>query len=204
MIFSTNKAAEVIKNDVAFLEAGIHENVSLVNVRKEKSQNGNTFIEFEFNKNGSKLTHTEWEPTKFGNQTDDEFNEKVNKQVARILQIMSVFFNKEQLVFEADSFDVFSNWVISVMNAADKTKLVRIKAVYGKSGYVSLPQYAKYTFIESMDIASDKSKIKELAIDKFDRPEIGDKEIQSPSAATIFATPNNVSAFTSGASNSPF
>jgi hypothetical protein len=207
MIFSTKTAAEITKNDVAFLDAGIHENVALVNVRKDKSTNGNSYIEFEFNKDGYKLTHTEWEPTKYGDQSDDEFNEKINKQVARILQIMSVFFTKEQLSFEADSFDAFSSWVIALMGSADKTKLVRIKVVYGRTGYTSLPQYAKYTFIESMDITADKSKIKELSIDLFKRPDIGDKEAATQTAATVFgASPvtGATAAFVAGETTMPF
>ncbi len=158
MIFSTNKAAEIIKNDVAFLDAGIHENVALANVRVGVSQNNNnSFIEFEFNKDGYKLTHTEWEPTKYGDQTDADFNEKINKQVARILQIMACYFDSSALSFEADSFSSFSQWVVAILSSADKTKLVRIKAVYGRNGYTTLPQYAKYTFIEPMTIELSRS-----------------------------------------------
>ena len=189
MIFSTNKAAEIVKNDVAFMDAGIHENVALVNVRKGTSQNNNnSFIEFEFNKDGYKLTHTEWEPTKYADQSDDDFNEKINKQVARILQIMSCFFDKSALSFEAESFGGFTDWVVSILNAADKTKLVRLKAVYGRSGFTSLPQYAKYTFIEPMTVELAKTKIKKLGIDTFERPEQGDKELPTAPAATAFAT----------------
>lgn len=188
MIFSTNKAAEIVKNDVAFMDAGIHENVALVNVRKGTSQNNNnSFIEFEFNKDGYKLTHTEWEPTKYADQSDDDFNEKINKQVARILQIMSCFFDKSALSFEAESFSGFTDWVVSILNSADKSKLVRLKAVYGRSGFTSLPQYAKYTFIEPMTVELSKTKIKKLGIDTFERPELGDKEAPAASAAATFA-----------------
>lgn len=192
MIFSTNKAAEIVKNDVAFMDAGIHENVALVAARKGTSQNNNSFIEFEFNKDGYKLTHTEWEPSKYVDQSDDDFAEKVNKQVARILQIMSTFFDKSLLTFEADSFSTFADWVIKVMDAADKTKLVRIKVVYGRGGYTSLPQYAKYTFIEPMTVESNASKIKRLQIDTFERPEQGDKEAPTVTAATAFASTSSI------------
>jgi hypothetical protein len=187
MKFSTSDAFNVEKKDVAFLDSGIHEDVLMTGIRKEKSQNGNLFIEFAFAKDGKRLTHTEFEPTKSPNQSDDEFNSKINNQVARVLQIMSVFYPKDVLSgFEGDSFDQFATWVKSLLDAADKTKLLRVKAVYSANGYVGLPKYSAYTFIESMDIAKENSKIAKLGIDVFDRPNIGDKEQDTKSAASTF------------------
>jgi len=190
MIFSTQNAYNVEKKDIAFLEGGIHENISFVNVRKERSTGGNLFLEFEFVKNGAKLTHTEWEPNKRTEDTDDEFATKANNQVARILQIMGAFYEKETLQnYTFSEFDELYSWVKSLMDAVDKAKLLRVKVIYGATGYTSLPKYAKYTFIESMDIPADKSKIKPLNIDVFTRPEIGDKEVPTDSATTTFGTP---------------
>jgi hypothetical protein len=189
MIFSTARALVIESNDKAFLEAGIHENVAFVGVRSQKSSNGNLFIEFEFNKNGDKLTHTEWEPNKLPTQSNEEFATKVDNQVARIMQIMSVWYTKDQLSYEADSFEAFATWVNALMNSVDKSMLVRLKAVYGQNGYTSLPKYAKYTFIESMEVSKEKSKIKELKIDEFVRPHIGDKEIAAKSSAEVFISP---------------
>jgi len=190
MIFSTINAFGVEKNDIAFLEGGIHENVNFVNVRKERSTGGNLFLEFEFVKNGAKLTHTEWEPNKRPEDTDEEFAKKANNQVARILQIMGCFYEKETLQnYTFSEFDELYSWVKSLMDAVDKTKLLRVKVIYGATGYTSLPKYAKYTFIESMDIPADKSKIKPLNIDVFTRPEIGDKEPATASAASTFSAP---------------
>jgi hypothetical protein len=189
MIFNTSNALSIDKKDVAFLEGGIHENVSFVGVRKEKSVNGNLFIEFEFSKDGSKVTHTEYEPKQFSDQTAEAFQEKANKQIWRLLHIMSPWFTKEQLSnFEASDFDGIYTWVATMMNTADKSKLLRIKVNYGDTGYTSLPKYTGYTFIEAMDITADKSKIKKLGIDQFDRPELGDKEKPAASSATVFGS----------------
>lgn len=190
MIFNTNNAFQLEKKDVSFLGAGIHENVEFAGVRNEKSANGNSFIEFKFIKDGAALTQTEYEPTKFGDQTDAEFESKANKQVARILQILSPWYSKEQLSnFTADSFEVFAKWVADLMNAVDKTKLVRLKVVYGQNGYTSLPKYAFYTFIEPMTIPTESSKISKLNIDSFERPIIGDKEQATKSSAEVFTAP---------------
>lgn len=173
-------AATLEKGDVGYMEAGIHENAVLESGKKEKSTNGNTFIEISFVKDGRRLSHTEWEPTKFGNQTDEEFQLKVTKQVARVLQILECYYSKEVLSnFEGSTFDAFADWVISLLNSADKSVLLRIKAVYGRGGYVGLPQYAKYTFIEKMSDAT--SKISQLKIDVFTKPEM---DIQNNSTSS--------------------
>jgi len=104
---------------------------------------------------------------------------------------MSVWYTKDQLSnFSYDSFEAFFKWVTDLMNAVDKTKLVRLKIVYGQNGYTSLPKYSVYTFIESMEIPTEKSKIAKLAIDLFERPVLGDKENAEKSSAEVFtATP---------------
>lgn len=189
--FSTKRALAIENNDKSFLEAGIHENVDFVGAKKERGQKGSLFIEFEFSKDGNKLTHTEWEPSKLPTDTDERYQEKIDNQVARILQIMGVYYDRAILEsFDATSFEVFLDWVVSLMNAADKSKKLRLKVIYGQNGYTSLPKYSKYTFIESMDVSAEKSKIKQLTIDTFVRPEIGDKESQTKSAsATFMSTP---------------
>ena len=189
MIFSTESAFNVGTNDVAFLDAGIIEGANFVNARKEKSSGGNSFLELEFNKDGQKSTHTEWEVTQANGQSEEEFMQKANNQMARILQVLAVFYSKDQLKFTASSMDGFLSWAQAMLNAVDKTKGVRIKLVYNDKGYTGLPRYAKYTFIEPMTIDKADSKIKELAIDVFVRPNIGDKEAAAKSAAATFATP---------------
>ena len=190
MMFNTTTAFDIQKKDVKFLDAGIHEDVSLEKVRHEKSPNGNLFLEFTFSKDGASMTHTEYEPTKFPDQTQAEFESKINTQVARILQIMEVFYDRSQLNFNADSFSTFAAWVATLMNSADKTKKARLKVVYGNNGYTTLPKYAVYTFIESMDIAKDNSKIAKLGIDNFTRPETTqpDSEEKSTSSSAVFSS----------------
>ena len=75
MIYSTELAnkIETIDNSNKYLEAGIHENVSLVSARTEKSINGNTFLEIKFEKDGKSLVHTEWESNKFPEMTEEAY-----------------------------------------------------------------------------------------------------------------------------------
>lgn len=179
MIYSTELAnkIETIDNSNKYLEAGIHENVSLVSSRTEKSINGNTFLEIKFEKDGKVLTHTEWESNKLPEMTEEAYQERVSKQVKRVLQILSCFYPKEALVFTGATYKEFAEWAANLLNAADKTKLVRVKVVYNNKGYTTLPNYCKFTFIEPMNLPeSQKSMISILNIDQITRPVIADKE----------------------------
>lgn len=179
MIYSTELAnkIETIDNSNKYLEAGIHENVSLVSSRTEKSINGNTFLEIKFEKDGKVLTHTEWESNKLPEMTEEAYQERVSKQVKRVLQILSCFYPKEALVFTGATYKEFAEWAANLLNAADKTKLVRVKVVYNNKGYTTLPNYCKFTFIEPMNLSEgQKSMISILNIDQITRPVIADKE----------------------------
>lgn len=188
MIFNTNTALSIEKKDVNFLEAGIHENATFVGIKKERSINGNLFIEFEFEKDGQKMTHTEWEINKFADESEDDLNKRANIQLNRILQIMLVWFDKSQLQFEASDYDGLASWIVTLMETVDKTKKLRLKVVYGKTGFTSLPKSSTYTFIESMEVPLEKSAIRKLKGDLFERATTGDVETQTKSAESVFAT----------------
>ena len=179
MIYSTELAnkIETIDNSNKYLEAGIHENVSLVSARTEKSINGNTFLEIKFEKDGKSLVHTEWESNKFPEMTEEAYQERVSRQVKRVLQILSCFYPKEALVFAGATYKEFAEWAANLLNTADKTKLVRVKIVYNNKGYTTLPSYCKFTFIEPMELPEgEKSKITILNIDQITRPVVADNE----------------------------
>lgn len=195
MIYSTELAnkIETIDNSNKYLEAGIHENVSLVSSRTEKSINGNTFLEIKFEKDRKVLTHTEWESNKLPGMTEEAYQERVSKQVKRVLQILSCFYPKEALVFTGATYKEFAEWAANLLNAADKTKLVRVKVVYNNKGYTTLPNYCKFTFIEPMNLPEgQKSMISILNIDQITRPVIADKETKEDNPLeTISQDTNN-------------
>lgn len=177
MIYSTELANQIQESKNKYLEAGIHDNVKFVNARVDKSINGNIFIEFKFEKDEQTITHTEWESTKKPMESEEDFQNRANRQVKRILQILSCFYPKEALVFAGSSFSEFANWVVNLLNAANKDILLRVKIVYNNKGYTTLPNYCKFTFIEPMNLPEGQvSKITELNIDVFVRPITADKE----------------------------
>ena len=182
-MYSSSRAKQIEKKDVAFLSAGIHDDVFLTGVRYGTSVQGRNFIEFKFVKDNKTMTHTEWEPrrtTSTGETLpDDVFYNKVDNQWERIKEILICYYKEEDLQYEEEGgFKEYAQWVIDKLSTEKvKTTPVRIKAVYSKTGYISLPQYAKYTFIEPMSTVNEgKSIIVKLGIDLFEKPVVADTE----------------------------
>ena len=182
MMYSSQRAQAIQKKDVAYLSAGIHDNILLDSYRTETSVAGNTFIELKFVKDGQSVLVTEWEPCKGPNANDADFNNKCDNQFKRIDQILSCFYpDDKDREFEGENFKDLVTWVINKLDKADKSILLRIKVVYNDKGYTTLPKYAKYTFIEPMSKVNEgKSVIVKLGIDQFDKPVIADKEKADP------------------------
>ena len=149
-MYSKERAQQIVKNDVKFIPAGIHENVTLKSARVAESPTGLKFLEIVFEKNGATLTQTEWKPTKFEGMDDSALQKKEDTQFSRMMQILLCWYSDEQLVFNGTSFEEFSQEVVNYLNNADKSKKLRVKIVYNDKGYTTLPSYARYTFIEPM------------------------------------------------------
>ena len=111
-------------------------------------------------------------------------NDEVAKEfhIHIIEQILKCFYpNPEDRTFTGETFEQFANWVVDMLEKADKSILLRIKVVYNNSGYTTLPRYAKYTFIEPMSIVNEnKSVIVKLGIDLFEKPIVADQEQANP------------------------
>lgn len=196
MIYSTELANQIETSDnkSKYLDAGIHENVKLIGAKVDKSVNGNTFLEIKFEKNGQDLTHTEWESSRMPNMTEEEYQARGSRQVKRILQILGCFYPKEMLIFSGASYKEFIDWVASLLNKANKEILLRVKVVYNKKGYTTLPSYCKFTFIEPMVLPEgEESKVTELNIDQFTRPITADNEVKvdNPLVSVSVDTPAN-------------
>lgn len=176
-MYSKERALTIAKKDVKFIPTGIIENVTLKLARVAKSPTGKDFLEITFEKEGATLTQTEWKPTKFEDMTDEQLQAKEDTQFSRMMQILLCFYKNEELVFNGTSFKEFANEVVTYLNNADKSKLLRVKVVYNKDGYTTLPSYAKYTFIEPMVLPEGSaSAIVELGIDQFTKPVTADSE----------------------------
>lgn len=197
-MYSKERAQQIVKNDVKFIPAGIHENVTLKSARVAESPTGLKFLEIVFEKNGATLTQTEWKPTKFEGMDDSTLQKKEDTQFSRMMQILLCWYSDEQLVFNGTSFEEFSQEVVNYLNNADKSKKLRVKIVYNDKGYTTLPSYARYTFIEPMVLPEGQtSSITELRIDNFTKPVVADTEtpvanLTSTSTSSDNADPNGL------------
>lgn len=188
MIYSTDLANQVTltnnSSNTKYLEAGIHDNVKFTSVKTAVSPTGKNFIEFRFEKDGKELVHTEWEPKERAEDTEEQNQNKATNQVTRINRILRCFYPKEVLNFTGSSYKEFTNWVVAMLNAANKDTLLRVKVVYNKDGYTTLPSYVKFAAIEPMNIpmgfyeeGKNESMIREITgIDLFVKPVVSDKE----------------------------
>lgn len=191
-MYSKERAQQIVKNDVKFIPAGIHENVTLKSARVAESPTGLKFLEIIFEKNGATLTQTEWKPTKFEGMDDSALQKKEDTQFSRMMQILLCWYSDEELVFNGTSFEEFSQEVVNYLNNADKSKKLRVKIVYNDKGYTTLPSYARYTFIEPMELPEGQtSSITELRIDNFTKPVVADTETPVANLTGISTSSDN-------------
>lgn len=200
MIYSTELANKVTVagSNNKYLEAGIHDNVKFTGVRTAVSPTGINFIEFRFEKDGKELLHTEWEPSARQGDSEEQNQSKVTNQVTRIIRIMNCFYPKSVLTFNGSSYKEFTDWVVAMLNNANKDTLLKLKVVYNSKGYTTLPSYVRFAFIEPMVLPEgfydktvnpdNKSMISELSIDQFTKPVIADKETKVDDLASTVTT----------------
>lgn len=180
MGYSKEKAVKVEDFQSKYMPAGINENCVFDSIEVKTTPAGNKFFQLTFkNDKDQILTHTEWEP-KLGGfiDTNEKLEENMNKQYKRMLDILLCFYKDEEIDFNGERFVDFALYIADKLEKADKSIKLRIKAVYNKNGYTTLPNSVSRKFIEPMSIPKEESQI---VIDpKYDviiRPVVANKEI---------------------------
>lgn len=187
MGYSKKAAQEVSDFKSKYMPAGINENVTLDKVEVKVSPNGNKMFDITFvNEQGQTAVHTEWEPKMapwMKDKSDLERNQA--RQFKKMLQILLCFYTDEQINFEGEDFMSFANYIATMLNAADKTKKLRLKLVYNKEGYTTLPTAVDDAFIEPMELGDGESyKVQITAKDVIVRPVTADKEVKNDNPFT--------------------
>lgn len=213
MGYSKKAAQEVSDFKSKYMNAGINEGVSIDKVEVKVSPNGNKMFDITFiNEQGQTAVHTEWEPKMapwMKDKSDLERNQA--RQFKKMLQILMCYYTDEQINFEGEDFMSFANYIATMLNAADKTKKLRLKLVYNKDGYTTIPTAVDDTFIEPMNVT--ESKIQITAKDIVVRPVVADKEITvnnpfttpTMTAAPTFTEPSvATAAFNNSTNDLPF
>lgn len=179
-------------NDLKYLDAGIHEDCKITNIRIDKTAKGASFIEFTFeSQDGRVLKHSKFEPTPIEGQDELAMARRGENFMRNILQIVRCYTQEN---FQATSFESMANWIKGVIEPQMNNVALRIKVVYRYSeangrDYSSLPMYFEHTYIEPMSIPKEKSTIKIVAQDKIERTIQGDKEQHVQDAMTQFGAP---------------
>lgn len=158
----------------SYMPVGINDNVTLKEVNVNKSPQGKDYLEFVFqNEEGKMASFTEWKNEKnTWIKTDEDLQNRDNKQFGRILQIVKCFKNDPE--FEGSSFVEMINWVkttLTTIGEWDKT-LLRLKVIYDKKGYTTVSKNGIY--VEPM--STEESQIKLWKNDLLERPIVADNE----------------------------
>ena len=186
-MYSTKNAIES-SNGSSYMSAGIHDNVTLTEVKVDKSPNGNDFLEITFtDENGRTVTETEWQNKKgMWIKTDEDLQTRDNQQFGRILQVINAIIPAEKQVdAELNTFVEMITWVKDqLIPYIPENKKLRIKTVYDNKGYITTSHNG--VFVESMSVTT--SKIEKLPRDRFERPVIADAERTSDPLSTPATT----------------
>jgi len=156
-----------------YMDVGINENVELISV-EYKPTDKTEFIAFYFeNEDKAKLSHTEWKIRQSVPLAEMEPDAAtlhlrlVNEQVRRINAIVTTFIPEEEfLKVGGNTFEEFCKATITALGDSYKGVKVRIKVVYDRRNFTSLPRYTNYTWIERMTVPKEESEIKIFSNDK--------------------------------------
>jgi len=189
---------EIQRGNAKYIQAGIHENVSILGARYEKTEKGSEFLAIDIvDSKNNKLSHTEW-PIKTNipfDQLDDIKKQNTIKvlegQVKKLTQIVEAVLGLplDSFVLKASSFEEMAKRVCEAINGKTEGKLFRVKIVYDKKGFTSMANNPKYTFIEPMSIATEDSNIRILTSDQVERPIMKDKETKVENVLEYTSTP---------------
>lgn len=171
------------QSGLSYVPTGINENLRLGRldgtdpIVYKKLENGNEFIAFNFiNDEKQTFVHTEWVPS------SDDANILAKKQKnlsKRLFHIAKKLVDESQLKFKAETFGDLCTKLITAIGDNYKDKLFRCKVIYNNKNYTTFPNYVP--FIESMDIPTEKSKL---------RMSLDDKVVKSKADTLIVTTPN--------------
>ena len=181
IVFIVDEKIESEDRKFNFIDFGIHENVTLTEIKIEKSPTGKDFLALTFtSEDGKQLTKTEWQPTIKDDQGHDILLSKIKNQAIRVKHIMTKYMPEEdtKVEYNYDQWIKYASAVKAKLDPVKGTSKMRIKATYDTKGYVTLPNYVP--FIESMAIPTADSELEILSNDKRERPQSnGDVEVKT-------------------------
>ena len=181
----------------SYMDAGIHDNVTLKEVNVKKSPTGKDFLEIIFeDSEGKTATMTEWKNEKnMWIKTDEDLQHRDDLQFGRIMQIINCYTSSAEGEF--NTFAEMINWVKQTLDPMiSSKKQLRLKTNYDKNNYVRVSTNG--IFVEPMDV--EKTQIKKFARDNFEKQVVADVEMNTSDPFS----PSNEAISESGADDLPF
>lgn len=181
----------------SYMDAGIHDNITLKEVNVKKSPTGKDFLEIVFeDSEGKTATMTEWKNEKnMWIKTDEDLQHRDDLQFGRIMQIINCYTSSAEGEF--NTFAEMINWVKQTLDPMiSSKKQLRLKTNYDKNNYVRVSTNG--IFVEPMDV--EKTQIKKFARDNFEKQVVADVEMNTSDPFS----PSNEAILESGADDLPF
>ena len=181
----------------SYMDAGIHDNITLKEVNVKKSPTGKDFLEIVFeDSEGKTATMTEWKNEKnMWIKTDEDLQHRDDLQFGRIMQIINCYTSSAEGEF--NTFAEMINWVKQTLDPMiSSKKQLRLKTSYDKNNYVRVSTNG--IFVEPMDV--EKTQIKKFARDNFEKQVVADVETNTSDPFS----PSNEAISESGADDLPF
>ena len=184
-MYKVDKSVDSEARATNFLDVGIHEDAEMTNLEYKTSPDaGNEFMVFTFDKDGKRLSHTEWKPR---DVDPEKLANKEANQIKRIKHIVTKYISEDLFVIEAADFKAFCEATIKLLGNTYIGKKVRVKVVYSFNNYTSLPNYVP--FIEKMEVPKAESGLEILSIDKMTKTQ-PDTERSSQTNPYVDSTSN--------------
>lgn len=164
-----------------YMPVGINDNITLKEVKVEKSPQGKDFLRITFeNEAGQTAEFTEWKNEKnMWIKTDEDLQNRDNAQFGRMIQLINCYTTAPDV--ELNTFIDMINWVKTTLTPFISTKKkLRVKVIYDKNGYTKVS--GNGTYVEPMEVT--ESQIKLFKRDLLERPIKADVEKPADPLAT--------------------
>lgn len=148
-----------------YLDAGITENVKIVDIAAENSKKDGTgalVLRFYFEgENGATFQHTEFavDPEhlkkmakSWGADAEELIQNAINDMGARIKHILGAFMPEDQIIIDAKTWEDYISKIVALAGDLYKDVKFRVKLVLNNKDFVIFPKKTYSDFIQNMDV----------------------------------------------------
>ena len=123
-------------SNAKYIESGIQEGIEIKGAEFKTLPSGKQLFEITLAQGEATATSSEWETTRYSDETDEDFKKRCLGHLERLTKILECYYDRSMLVVEASDFEGLFNWFNRMLQLADKTKKLRGKFTYNKDGFI--------------------------------------------------------------------